>query len=142
MSSSFYYQAVDSTSIYIETFYHNYHIVVKRWGCYQQLVLTNRAGTFWMKRCNAVLRCLGSCSFTLENHPTYCTRTAVAVHTRGITPLRLLFCIGLALRISANNTAITTASVGLKPNSAPFGDTLISRSNDLSVRFDNPTHKK
>ncbi|HIB86057.1 TPA: hypothetical protein EYO57_02435 [Candidatus Poribacteria bacterium] len=69
-------------------------------------------------------------------------RTAVAVHTRGITPLRLLFCIGLALRISANNTAITTASVGLKPNSAPFGDTLISRSNDLSVRFDNPTHKK
>ena len=71
--------------------------------------------------------------------------TAVAVHTRGNTPLRLLlmqFCIGLALRISANNTAITTASVGLKPNSAPFGDTLISRSTDLSVRFDNPTHKK
>jgi len=41
-------------------FYHNCRIGVKRWGLCQELVLTNRAGAFWMAGCNAKLRCLGS----------------------------------------------------------------------------------
>ena len=53
-------------------FYHDRRIGVKRWGYCQQLVLTSCTGTFWIKGCNAELRYLGSFSFTLENHPTYC----------------------------------------------------------------------
>ena len=53
-------------------FYHDHRTGVKRWGYCQQLVLTSCTGTSWIKGCNAELHYLGSFSFSLENHPTYC----------------------------------------------------------------------